>query len=191
LDGAVDGGSADGEQFGKFGGGVFSGSVQLDEVCLLGRAELGRFAPESAFGFGDFHALPGSHPDEVGFEFGDHGQDVEQQPSDRVVRVVDRSADVEFHLGGGEFLDDVPGVGQGSGQPIEFGDDQGVPGAAGGECLAEAGSVSVAAGETVVDVVPTSAQRRLCRRSRYADWRRGAVGVQGDRVRQVGITPVV
>lgn len=31
-----------------------------------------------AFGFGDFHAFPRSHPDEIGSEFGDHSWDVGQ-----------------------------------------------------------------------------------------------------------------
>jgi hypothetical protein len=38
LNCAVDGGSADGEQFGEFGGGVFAGAVEANEVALLGWA---------------------------------------------------------------------------------------------------------------------------------------------------------
>lgn len=37
------------------------------------------------------------------------GQDAEQRPADRVVRVVDLSADIELALGFGEFLDRVAG----------------------------------------------------------------------------------
>jgi hypothetical protein len=62
--------------------------------------------------------------------FGDHGQHVEQQPTDRVVRVVDGPTDVEHHAGGGEFFHDVAGVGKGAGQPVEFGDNESVAGAA-------------------------------------------------------------
>jgi len=36
--------------------------------------------------------------------------------------------------------------------PVELGHDQGVAGAAGGECLAQAGSIAVGAGQAVVDV---------------------------------------
>ncbi len=46
LDGAVHGGPSDGEQLGEFGGGVFSGSVQPDKVCLPGSAELRLLAPQ-------------------------------------------------------------------------------------------------------------------------------------------------
>ena len=52
---------------------------------LLGFGEFGWFAAEPAFGFGDLHAFAGAGADEVGFEFGDHGQDVEEQPADGVV----------------------------------------------------------------------------------------------------------
>jgi hypothetical protein len=41
---------------------------------------------------------------------------------------VDRPADVEFHVGGGEFFDDVAGVGQRSGQAVKLGDCQGLTG---------------------------------------------------------------
>ena len=94
--------------------GVLAGLVAPDQVSLLGGAELGWLALQSAFCFGDLHALPRSDLDEVRLELGDHGRHVEQQPFDRVVRVVQRPADVEFHFGGRELLDDVAGLGQGS-----------------------------------------------------------------------------
>jgi len=59
----------------------------------------------------------------------------EQQPADRVGGVVHRAAAVELDLPGGEFVGDGPGVGQGAGEPVELGDDEGVAGAAGGEGL--------------------------------------------------------
>ena len=65
---------------------------------FLALAEFGLFAAEPAFGFGDLHAFAGAGADEVGFEFGDHGQDVEEEPADGVGRVVDGSADAELHV---------------------------------------------------------------------------------------------
>lgn len=41
MDCAADGGSADGDELGEFGGGVLSGLVEADEVDLLGRTEFG------------------------------------------------------------------------------------------------------------------------------------------------------
>jgi len=53
---------------------------------------------------GDHQAFAGSHPDELGFEFRDHGQDVEQQPAHGVHRIVNGSAEVELDLAGGELI---------------------------------------------------------------------------------------
>ena len=50
------------------------------------------------------------------------------------------------------LVDDVAGVGHGAGESIEFGDDKRVAAAAGGEGLAQSGSVAVGAGQAVVDV---------------------------------------
>jgi hypothetical protein len=51
-------------------------------------------------------------------------------------------------------VDDVARIGQRAGEPVEFGHDQRVAGAAGGESLAEAGPRTVSAGQAVVDVDP-------------------------------------
>ncbi len=63
-----------------------------------------------------------------------------------------RPADVELDAGFGEFLDDVAGIGQRAGQPVELGDDEGVAGSAGGQRLAQTGSCPVGAGQAVVDL---------------------------------------
>jgi hypothetical protein len=55
---------------------------------------------------------------------------------DRVARIVYRPTEVQLDLAGGELVDDVAGVGQRAGEPIELGDDEGVAGAARGEGLA-------------------------------------------------------
>lgn len=121
---------------------------------FLGLGEFGLFAAEPAFGFGDLHAFAGAGPNEVGLEFGDHGQDVEEEPADGVGGVVDVPADAELDLPFSEVFDDVPGIRQRSGEPVEFGDDEGVAGSAGGEGFAESWSFAVGAGESVVDVDP-------------------------------------
>ena len=121
---------------------------------FLAFAEFGLFAAEPAFGFGDLHAFAGAGADKIGFEFGDHGQDVEEQPADGVGGVVDGSSDAELHVPFGEVFDDVPGIWQGAGEPVEFGDNEGVAGPDGGEGLAESGPFLVSAGQSVVDVDP-------------------------------------
>jgi hypothetical protein len=67
---------------------------------------------------------------------------------------VHRAADVELDSGGSEFLDDVAGIGQGAGQPVELGDHQGVAGTARGQRLAQSGTSPVCASQTVVDIDP-------------------------------------
>ena len=121
---------------------------------FLAFREFGLFAAEPAFGLGDLHAFAGAGADEVGFEFGDHGQDVEEQPADRVGRVMDGSTDAQLHFLLCQFFDDVAGVGQGAGEPVEFGDDQGVAGTDGGEGFTKTGPVPVGAGEPVVGIDP-------------------------------------
>lgn len=89
-----------------------------------------------------FHALPGPHLDQIGLEFGDHGQHVEQESADRIGGVVDRSTEAELDLAGGELRDDVAGVGQRSGKPVELSHDQDV--ALSGEVLFVGGDPGVA-----------------------------------------------
>ena len=62
--------------------------------------------------------------------------------------------DVETHAAGGEFVNDVACVGNGAGEAVELCHDEGVAAAAGGERLAQSGSVSVRAGQAVVDIDP-------------------------------------
>jgi hypothetical protein len=69
--------------------GVGAEVVQLEQVFGLVRLQLRLLAAQPAVGFGDLHPLSGPHPDQVGFELGDHGEHVEQQPAYRVGGVVD------------------------------------------------------------------------------------------------------
>lgn len=144
--------AGDAEEFGDFRAGVPAAVVEGDEVLFLGGGELGLLAAQPALGLGDLHAFAGTGTDEVGFEFGNHGQDIEQQPADGVGGVVDGSAQAQLDVPLGEVLDDVPGIGQGTSEPVELGDHQGVPGPARGQGLCQSGTLAVPAGESVVDI---------------------------------------
>jgi hypothetical protein len=63
-------------------------------------------------GLGDGHALLRSLRDEVGLELGHHREHVEQQPANRIRRVIRRSADLQGHASLGEFAGHVPRVGE-------------------------------------------------------------------------------
>jgi hypothetical protein len=89
-----------------------AGLVQCDQVSLLGLRQLGLLAPEPALGLGDGHALAGAHSDQVGFELCNRAEDVEQQPTDRVGRVVDAAAEVQGHALARQLIGDVARVGQ-------------------------------------------------------------------------------
>ena len=65
---------------------------------------------------------------------------------------MDRTAEVQAHAASGELVDDVAGVGDGTGEPVELGDHEGVTAPAGGQGLAQAGALAVGAGDAVVDV---------------------------------------
>ncbi|AOX66225.1 hypothetical protein BJK06_11070 [Curtobacterium sp. BH-2-1-1] len=127
VDAAVDGCASDAEQLGEFGDRVRASFVDLEEVALLRGAEFGLPAAEVAFRFRDLHSFARSGADEVGLELGHHREDVEQQPANGVVRVVDGAADVELDVLGGEFVDDVLRVAEASCEPVELGDDECVP----------------------------------------------------------------
>ncbi len=90
---------------------------------FLAFCEFGLFAPQSAFGFGDLHAFPGTGTDEIGFEFGDHGQDIEEQPADRVGGIVYGSTNAQLHFPSGEIFNDVRGIPEGPSEPVELGND--------------------------------------------------------------------
>jgi hypothetical protein len=90
-------------------------------VRLLDGAELGLLAAQTTFGLGDLHPLARAQPDQVGLELSDHRQDVEQQPPDRIGRVVHGGAERELHLAAGQLVGDGTRVRQRAGKPIELG----------------------------------------------------------------------
>jgi hypothetical protein len=65
-----------------------------------------------------------------------------------------RAADVQLDVAPGEVFNDVAGVGQRAGQPVELGDDEGVPVPAGGERFAQSGTSAGSAGEPMIDIDP-------------------------------------
>ena len=62
---------------------MLASAPQFDEVRFLRGLELGLLAAQPALSPGDLHAVAGAHPDQVGLEFGDHRENVEQQPPGR------------------------------------------------------------------------------------------------------------
>jgi hypothetical protein len=80
--------------------------------CASCRGLSGLLAPEPTFGLGDSHALLGPEADEVGLDFGDHGQHVEQQPPDRVGRVIHGATEAEPDTPSRQLVGDRPGVRQ-------------------------------------------------------------------------------
>jgi hypothetical protein len=68
------------------------------------------------FGAGDGHAFAGSEPEQVDFEFGEGGQDVEEHLTEGVGGVVDGAAERELDAAGDQGVADVAGVEDGSGR---------------------------------------------------------------------------
>lgn len=64
------------------------------------------------------HTLPGPSSDEVRPELSHHPEHVEQQPADRIGRVVDRSAEVEAHPTTCQLFGDVSRISQRSREPV-------------------------------------------------------------------------
>src|SRR4051794_37879351 len=118
--------------------------------CL--RLSLGCLPRSRPLGLGDLHALDGAKSDQVGLELRDHRENVEQQPTDRVGRVIDRAAQAQADLPGGEFVGDRPRIGQRPRQTVKLGDHQGVTCPACGHSLAEPGALPVGAGQAGIDV---------------------------------------
>lgn len=128
--------------------------VQLDEVQLLARGELGLAAAELAGGACDLESFAGAHADQVGLGLGDHRQDVEEESTDGVGRVMDRAAEAQLHLAGRELVDDVARVGARPCETVELRNDEHVAGPAGRESFPEAGPRAVGAGQAMVNVDP-------------------------------------
>ena len=90
-------------------------------------------------GAGDGHALAGANADEIGLELGEGGEDIEEQLAHGIVRVVERAGEGQFHAVFLKLVGDGAGIRNGPGETVEFGHNQGVALAHGGEGLVEAG----------------------------------------------------
>lgn len=152
LDDLVHGAAGDFEEFCDFRSGVLPSLIEGDELGFPAFGEFGLLATEPAFGLGDLHAFAHAGADQVGFEFGDHGQDVKEEPADRVRRVMHGSADAQFHLLLRQLFDDVACIGNGPGESVQFGDDQGVADADRGNGFAQSGARVVRSGQSMVGV---------------------------------------
>ena len=84
-----------------------AGAVQLHKVLLLRSSQLWFAAAELAGGLGARHALARAGADQVRFELGHHAEDVEQEPTDRVGGVVDRSPEIQGNTLLRELVGDV------------------------------------------------------------------------------------
>ena len=82
---------------------------------------------------GDGHALAGAHADEIGCELGEGSEDIEEQLSHGIARVVEGPAEDRFHAAFPKPIGDGARIWDGPGQPVEFRHDPRVAGAHGGE----------------------------------------------------------
>ena len=132
------------------------------EFPLLSVGQFGLLAAQFPPGAGDGHALAGAHADEIGFELGEGGEDIEEHLSHRIARVVEGPAEGQFHVSFPKPIGDGARIWDGPCQPVEFRHDQRVAFAHGGEGLVEAGAGAGRAGEAVigVDAILGDAQRQ-------------------------------
>jgi hypothetical protein len=105
------------------------GAQQRQRDCpqfgLLLGGQLGLFAAQSALGSRDRHPFPSSHSQQVDFEFGEGGEDVETScPSGRWGRRPVRQGELDAALGKG--VADIAGVGHRSCEAVELRYDEGV-----------------------------------------------------------------
>ena len=147
-------------------------------LAVLGGLERGLLAAQLAPGPGDGHTLAGALPDQVGLELSDDGEDLQEHPGERVLPVIDRGAERKPDAAGGELAEDVQGVGDGAGEPVELGDGEGVAVPDGGQGLVQARPGAAGAGQPLVEVDPVS-----------GDAERGEVLPLGGEVLLVGAAP--
>ncbi len=89
---------------------MFAALVDLDQVILLRRGQFGLLAAQPASSFGDLHPFAGACSDQVGLEFSDHREHLEEEPADWVGGVMDGTADSELDFTKGEIINDVFGL---------------------------------------------------------------------------------
>ncbi len=122
------------------------------EFPLLSVGQFGLLTAQFPPGAGDGHALAGAHADEISFELGEGGEDIEEQLSHGIARVVEGPSEGQFHASFPKLIGDGARIRDGPCQPVEFRHDQRVAFAHGGEGLVEAGAGAGRAGEAVIGV---------------------------------------
>jgi len=135
--------------------------VHAAQFFLLFVGQLGPLPAQFASGSGDRHALAGAQPDEIGFELGEGGEDVEEHLPHRIDRVVDTGTQRQPDAARDKSVGDKSRIRDRARQPVELGDDERVAGADGGEGLVEAGPGPVRAGQPVIDVDPLGGDTEL------------------------------
>ena len=76
------------------------------EFPLLSVGQFGLLAAQFPSGAGDGHALAGTHSDEIGFELGEGGEDIEEHLSHLIALVVERPAEGQFHASSSKLVGD-------------------------------------------------------------------------------------
>ena len=105
------------------------------EFPLLSVGQFGLLAAQFPLGAGDGHALAGTHADEIGFELSEGGEDIEEQLSHGIARVLEGSSEGQFHASFPKPIGDGAETWDGPYYPVEFRHDQRVASAHGGEGL--------------------------------------------------------
>lgn len=112
----------------------------------------------------EFHAFSSSGSNEVGLKLGHHCEHVEEELPDRIIRVVDRTGELQFDASLGQLVDDVASVGDRTRESVQLRHDQRVTFSARGESTAQSGPVAIGARQSVigVDALSFDAQRFEC-----------------------------
>lgn len=109
---------------------------------------------------GQRHSLTLPHPDQVGLEFGEGGEDVEEQLAHRVGRIMDVCPDLQPYAPRSQIITDRAGITDGARQAVEFLHHQRIAAAHGCERLVQTRSSALCTGEAVIsiDAVDSDAQ---------------------------------
>lgn len=150
LELSIHGRAGHAEHPGKFCLAALASIVDLEEQFAL-RTRKFRLLAFSPLGACHGHAFPRAHAAEVPLELGDHRRHVEQQSSNGVRGVISSSTQAEGDAFRRQFVRDLTGVAQRSGEPVELGDER-VARAHCRERLSEPGLSTVGSRRPVIDI---------------------------------------
>ena len=143
VEGSVDGWTGNRKDLGQIADGIIAGVVHAAQLVLLFVRQLGLFSAQLPFGSRDGHALPRAHADQVGFELGEGGEDVEEHFAHGVGGIIDARSQSQPDATFDQSVGDGAGIGNRARQPVELRHDERVAGAGGSEGLIEAGPGAV------------------------------------------------